>query len=97
MKEEKQRSNVEEETNSNLSSELIHREPIEHTPFWIVGNEELGYKLVMSKYQLTETYDTIEEVKQLLVTQKWNIISNMIVTLHMRIAEEAIKDTDTRK
>lgn len=90
-------SNTEENNNSNYSHELIHREQIEHTPFWIVGNEENGYKLTMSKYQLTETYDTIDEVKQLLVTHKWNIISNMIVTLHMRIAEEAIRDTDTRK
>ena len=36
-------SNVEENQNREVSSELLERETVKGTPFWIVGNQDEGY------------------------------------------------------
>lgn len=43
-----------EKTNTNKdSSPLIEREQIPNTPFWIIGNKDDGYHIIMGKYRIT--------------------------------------------
>lgn len=70
------------EKSGNENTELIHREKVERTPFYIVGNEEQGYFLTMGKYRLTEAARTIEEVKEQLETNMWDIILKLVLTSH---------------
>lgn len=60
------------------SGELIHREQVENTPFWIVGNEENGYFLTIGKYRITEHRTSIDGVKNDLENKKWYIILTLI-------------------
>jgi len=73
-------SNTEETLNKN--SHLTTNEPIEETPFRLVGNTETGYAITMGKYRLTKWTKTKEEALNKLETESWNIIANMIVVIN---------------
>lgn len=66
------------EDTHNKNSNLMERNKIENTPFEIVGNEEIGYALLMGHYTLTEFLETKDEVKEELDKNKWIIIQRMI-------------------
>lgn len=70
-------NNTENNPNSN-SSQLISRDPIQNTPFWIVGTEETGYMGVMGKYRITERFPTKEQVEQEMIRQDWATIINVV-------------------
>lgn len=65
--------NAEERINPELNSELLHREQIPNTPFWVLGNEEKGYFLAIGKNKCTINYKTIEEAKQQIKIQPMNL------------------------
>lgn len=73
-----------QEHKENSSTELIHREQIEDTPFYIIGNEEKGYFISFGKYKLTEEIQSLhtqtlqEQFKSILHHQQWNIILNLL-------------------
>lgn len=55
------------------SSRLVEREPVENTPFWVVGNEESGFFLTYNKYKITDNYETKEEALNRLITEPFKI------------------------
>lgn len=65
-------STLKEESFSNIY------EHIENTNFAIAGNEILGYFITYSKYRISDAQRTKEEAINLLETNKWQIIENLI-------------------
>lgn len=86
-----------DETLNKDSGELIHREKIENTPFYLVGTEEKGYFLTMGKYKLTENQPTKQQALNDLTNERWNIVMRMSAIIHESIANEAIQKIDTIK
>lgn len=81
--------NAETDNNSN-SSKLIEREHMTGTPFWITGNEELGYRGVMGKWAITEIYKTKLEVVNHIDQNEWEII----LKLAGIVAQDLIEQND---
>lgn len=55
------------------SSRLVEKEPVENTPFWLVGSEETGFFLTYNKYRITDTYETKEQALNRLITEPFKI------------------------
>lgn len=60
-------------------TQLVEREQLEGTPFWIIGNNEEGYFLAFGKFKMTERYKTKDEVIEYLNSNEYNIIAQMIL------------------
>lgn len=73
--------NAEETPRENYSDKLITNEPIEGTPFRLVGNLSQGYAITLGKYRLTEPKKTVMEALQPIVDHDWNLIANTITTI----------------
>lgn len=74
------------------SSEIIEREQIENTPFWILKTEE-GYFLVMGKYRLSETYPTQIHVLTYLQDNHWQIILTLCTIVYKTLQSGELNDT----
>lgn len=76
----------EESPHKETYSEVIKNEPIDGTPFNIVGNIEQGFCVTLGRYKVTESVQwddrneqTLQELgTKLLEDHKWNIILNCI-------------------
>ena len=80
-------TNVEESQNREVSSELLEREAVNGTPFWIVGNQDEGYFLAFNKYKLTHKKSK-KAVLDELNFEMWNIVSKLVILL-MEIKAES--------
>lgn len=69
--------NFADTNNNSNSSEILHREPIEGTPFTITGNEDQGYALCFGKYRIGEIKQNKDEVVWNLEDEKWTIIARL--------------------
>lgn len=72
--------------NSNLKNGVTtstpnwEREQIPGTPFWIIGNEEQGYNVIMGKWKLSPTTLTSKNKCRLWLQQEqWSTILSMII------------------
>lgn len=91
---------VDENQSKQQSSELLHREKINNTPFEVIGNEEYGYFIAFGKYKLTESFnlydynvDNIHDIAVLYLNEHmWNIMTNLMTLF----AEFATVDTLNR-
>lgn len=91
----------ENQNNSDLNTELVHREKVPGTPFEIVGNNDHGYFLALGKYRLSNHLDlehtTLQEAaKHELKENGWNIITNLI-TLIIQLEKELQEDQQKTK
>lgn len=74
--------------NSQLGSEETHKEnsriltndPIDNTPFRLVGKEE-KYFIALGRTRLTQYYETEEGALSAIYDKHWEIILHMIVTV----------------
>ncbi len=73
---------------------LIEREPVQNTPFWIIGNKEEGYFLTMGKWRLTDKLTTMDEVEAYLDEHSYEIVMKMIICLQSANEEEEAKVID---
>lgn len=81
-----------EETDNSESTELIHRERFEGSPFYIVGNEEKGYFAAMGKHKVADSQsETVEGVKVYLMDNSYQ------VTLWMIAVVLTLKEEETRE
>lgn len=79
---QKELLNTQSSTETTLNSEyLVTNEPIEGTPFRLLGTEEKGYTIALSQYILTGFSPSREEALSMLKLQKWNITINAIIAL----------------
>lgn len=91
--EEQSNGHTSTEIDNKENSPLIEREKIPNTPFWIVGNEERGYKLTWGKYTfMDEPAKTMEDTYEWYVTHMWEITMHLIA-IGFKIADDAIKNT----
>lgn len=77
-----------QENRKSLSPSLTH-EPIENTPFVLVGTEETGYFVGIGSYRLTPTLKTVQEVETFMGDHMWEIIVSLIQCVTDRMAKEA--------
>lgn len=71
------------------NSELITRERITGTPFWVIGQENKEWFIVMKNYKITEGKATREEALKELENNKWNIIAAVCEIVTIEIANSA--------
>jgi hypothetical protein len=71
----------EENQNKQESGDTFIREQIPNTPFWLVGNEEKGYIIVMGKHRISDYYQTKEDAELSINTQMWKTILNVIAIM----------------
>lgn len=71
------------------NSELIQREKIEGTPFWIIGQEEKEWFITMKNYKITEAKGTKEEAIEELEKNKWSVIAAVCEIVTIEIANSA--------
>jgi len=76
------------DTDNSKNYPLITRDQIPNTPFWIVGNEEQGYRIVWGKYTFTqEPHKSIDEAVVWFDTHQWEVTLH-IVSIAMKIASD---------
>lgn len=80
--------NAEESPTKQKSSELVEREQIVDTPFWIIGNKETGYFLTMGKYRLTEPMKTKTAVRTYLRANTWNVTLQMCLLVYNDVSSK---------
>lgn len=90
------------QANHENNEELLERHKIEDSPFYIIGNPKDGYFLSMGKHRLTELLPTIEEVKEHLQNNTWNIILQLVILVceandAVKKDEETINDQYKQK
>lgn len=67
---------------------LLTRDEIQYTPFHVVGNEEIGYKVTWGKYNfMDEPVKTIEEAEKWLALHQWEV-TMMLIAIGFKIAGE---------
>lgn len=67
------------DTNDKENSPLLTRNKIENTPFWIVGNENAGYKITWGKFTFTdEPFKTETDATLWFDTHPWEITLHLI-------------------
>lgn len=89
--EQEEQLNTPDGVNENLSreafGELMERDKLEGTPFYIIGNKEYGYFLGLGKHRLTTPKPTKEQVLLEMNSEMWNIILKLVVNTHLKIME----------
>lgn len=77
------------ETEKQPNYPLLTREPLETTPFWIVGSEETGYKLTWGKFTFNdEPLKTKLDVKMWYSDHMWDIVLHLIAIAQATIENE---------
>lgn len=93
-------------TDNSNSSEIIHREKIENTPFELVGNKDDGYFVAFGKFRVSNRYkidkqeyedDVIYQRLglQILYKEQWSIITNLMVLFKDFAEEQVFKKLST--
>lgn len=72
--------------------QLIVREPVEHTPFHVIGNEEKGYFLAIGMHRLTEPKESQHEAIECLDKDFWNILTNVVIAMQRLVLEAEKKE-----
>lgn len=66
------------DTNNKENYPLLERITVENTPFTILGNKELGFKLTWGRFNMSEALKTEEEVIQWAETHHWELTMGMV-------------------
>lgn len=80
-KERMEQSNIQSpaDTKDKESYPLLTREPLEDTPFWIVGSDEIGYKLTWGKYTFNDDpQPSIDKLTTWYYRHQWEITLHLI-------------------
>lgn len=87
-------TNAEDQTRENSlneKSQIIEREQLKGTPFWIIKTEQ-GWFLVMGENRLSEVMPTKERVKGWLLNNQWQVIMQIIVIVTNKIKQEEVNN-----
>lgn len=67
------------DTNDKDNSRLLERHNIKFTPFYIVGSDDIGYKITWGKYSFTdEPHKSHEDAMTWFDENTWTIVHHMI-------------------
>lgn len=83
-------SNVEDtdKQHSSNEGELTTNEQIENTPFYIRGNEALGYFLTMGDTRITELYEDELSARLQIDHTNWNFTTTVMATIIEKILNQ---------
>lgn len=70
-----------DQNNSNSPDNHTTNEPIEFTPFRMVGDKQKGYAATFGKYKLTDEFKTQGELLRYLEQNHYTVTSNMIIVM----------------
>lgn len=73
-----QTSTDEPTTSNQKSSQLIEREHVKGTAFWIIGNKEQGYFITFGQYRLTEPRSTKAACHKMIKERDYELIAGLI-------------------
>lgn len=80
------------ESNDKENYPLLTREPLENTPFHIVGNEKIGYKIAYGKYNFNDTpHKTQQDAVYWYNGHMWEIVMSLIA-IGFKIANDNAKE-----
>lgn len=66
----------------DLSDKKYATEPVENTPFWIVGNTEEGFAITLGQYRVSQgLYKTAADAKDAIYERDWNILFNTVIAI----------------
>lgn len=74
-----------ENGDNQISSKVVTNEPIDNTPFRIIGNEEKGYWAAFGQYRISPIYKTELMIREYMENpyNEWDILINtMCVITH---------------
>lgn len=95
--EQRERLNTQSSGDQKTSYPLLEREPVDGTPFYIVGNPEIGYKLTWGKFTFTdEPLKTGEEVINWYEDNMWTIILHLIA-IGSQFTEDKMRERYPKK
>lgn len=80
-----------DQNNENSSDQLVEKIKIEKTPFHVVGNKDHGYFIAIGRNRVSEKRPTPEEAEELLVTDFWEILANLVVTFNDLMKEHDLR------
>lgn len=60
---------------------FLQKVQIEKTPFWIIGERDEGYYLVIGNNRLTDPLKSVQEVREYLEENKWMVMLQMIMVV----------------
>lgn len=86
-------SQMNAESRANLDSseegELIEKNEIEGSPYWVIGNKEQGYYITFGKWRLSEAHKTAEEALEWLDNNiRMVLVQTMVVLLEIHEEEK---------
>lgn len=88
-------NNIDEKNTNNNNSSNYTRQQLDGTPFWIIGNNEEGYKLTMGKYKISNTMATPEEVETWLLIHQWDVVLSVALCAYTDLENQ--KNTKSQK
>lgn len=74
------------------NEQILEREAISGTPFWIIGNHVDGYFLAFGKYRLGDVKNTKDEILDYLYNEMWTIFGFYAGILIELTIEDKIKN-----
>lgn len=74
------------------NTQLTTNKPIDGTPFRVVGNEEVGYHVVIRNYLMSRPHKTPEEAEKAIHQRDWEIVASLIMAL-----VDIMKDVEQEK
>ena len=86
----------EDSNRENSSFELVERDQINGSPFWIVGNKVDGYFLAFGKYRMGDVFYTKEEVVNYLENSKWDIVGYYAGIIAELTIDEKLKNLEIK-
>lgn len=89
--------NVENTEYKKSSNEEIQtNEKIEHTPFYVRGNEKTGYFITLGDTRITETYETPLRAIGEVEPKNWNFMTTVISVITEKVTNELFKNLDNK-
>lgn len=71
-------------------SHLIENEPMEGTPFRLVGNKDRGYFATWGKYRVTEVHETMAQARETILEMNWTEVMTCCMAVAMQVIEERL-------
>lgn len=67
------------DTNDKDNSRLLEREQMSNTPFYLIGGDDIGWKITWGKYSFTdEPHVTKEDAYNWLNNNMWTVVIHIV-------------------
>lgn len=84
-------SEVYQNNSQSHSEPEITNQPVEYTPFRLIGQKNKGYFITIADQRLSEYFETEAEALQSINDKNWNLIANLIISIITIVDKNKIK------